>query len=295
MVAVSSNDEIRGVLCGGGLGTRVWPASKVANKHLLPLGVSVPMVVFPLLTLEKAGIRNACVISGPEHSGDFNLFLGDGKVHYPLTAQDKEQGTIEPYEKMIDLSLMTKVQAEPGGIAQAVLLAEDFVDGRPFVVILGDNVLIGDINQHIEEFRKNPDKGRILVKEVNNPQHYGIAVFDENWHLRNIIEKPEKPPTNLAVIGVYMYPPDVFEIIKDLRPSARGELEITDVNRALLEQGRLECDKFEGIWADAGEHQWSLFEVGISLAKNWDRVIELYPSLRDIEPPPEEVLATLAP
>lgn len=291
---VKDEVDIIGVGLFGGLGTRIDPASRSTNKHLNPVGVSIPMAVFPLLTLQNAGINKVCLITGGGHSGHFSQLLGEGQLRYLPTKEEKENNITPP--AIVDLSVMFKVQDKPGGISEAILLAENFVGDNPFVVILGDNILIGDISPHIQGFRENPDKARILLYQVDHPEHYGIAVIDESGDLAEIIEKPtpekgyDTPPSNFAVIGVYMYPPDAFDKIRSLKRSERGELEVTDLNQMYLEEGRLEWGIFEGTWIDAGEHQWSLVEAGIMLAENWDVVIAHYPTLCRIAPPPQDLL-----
>lgn len=224
---------MKGVLLAGGTGSRLRPLTYVTNKHLLPV-YDRPMIFWSLETLRSAGIEDVLLISGPNHAGHFLNLLGSGKKH----------GVKITYE----------VQDEAGGIAQAMGLAEDFADEGPVAVMLGDNILENDVEKYVRSFAENPQGAKIFLTKVDNPEWYGIAEF-EGDKLKKIIEKPKpgKAPTNLAVIGLYLYDGDVFETVKTLKPSARGELEITDVNNAYLKVGRLQHAILDGWWADAGE------------------------------------------
>src|SRR3989344_2191707 len=197
--------SMKGIILAGGLGTRLMPATKITNKHLL-IVYNKPMVLFPLEKLLNAGIKEIMIISGPEHSGHFLRLLGSGK----------DYGVRFTYE----------VQNEPGGIAQALGLAEDFADQEPVAVILGDNIFQDDFSTTIKSFQGG---GHIFLKEVEDAHRFGVAEV-KGEKVVAIEEKPKKPKSNLAVTGLYLYDPSVFEVIRTLKPSGRGELEITDVN-----------------------------------------------------------------
>jgi len=222
--------EIRGVVLAGGKGTRLGELTKVTNKHLLPVG-PYPMVYHPLKKLVAAGIKDILLVSGTEHMGDFVELLGSGGAHR--------------------CSLTYRVQDEAGGIAQALGLAELFCRGARAVVILGDNIFQGSLKPIIEAASARPNDAWIGIQAVPDPGRYGVAELDGNRVL-SIEEKPKNPKSNFAVIGIYIYPPDVYEVIKTLKPSGRGELEITDVNNYYLQQGRLGSSVLEGYWTDAG-------------------------------------------
>jgi glucose-1-phosphate thymidylyltransferase len=223
---------MKGVVLAGGLGTRLWPLTKITNKHLLPV-YGKPMIYYPLECLVGAGITDIMIVTGGTSAGDFIRLLENGeefglsRLHYAY-------------------------QKGEGGIAEALGLAREFVDDRKVCVVLGDNILERSIRPAVEAFEAQAGGAKIFLKEVANPRAYGIAEI-EGERIVRIIEKPERPPTNLAVIGVYMYPPDVFEVIERLEPSARGELEITDVNNHYIEAGAMAYEVVEGWWADAGE------------------------------------------
>jgi len=223
---------MKGVVLAGGLGTRLYPLTKITNKHLLPV-YSKPMIYYPLECLVTAGITDITIVTGGTSAGDFIRLLENGeafglsRLHYAY-------------------------QKGEGGIAEALGLAREFVAGEKVCVILGDNILERSIRPAVVAFEEQAEGARIFLKEVANPQAYGIAEIAGDRIVR-IIEKPDRPPTNLAVIGLYMYPPDVFDVIDHLEPSARGELEITDVNNHYVEAGTLGYEVVEGWWADAGE------------------------------------------
>ena len=223
---------MKGVVLAGGLGTRLYPLTKITNKHLLPV-YDEPMIYYPIKSLVEAGIEDIMIVCGGNHAGEFLRLLGNGKEfglkHLNYTYQERE-----------------------GGIAEALGLCEHFVDGDKVVVFLGDNIIGASLRDIVKEFENQGDGARILLKEVDDPTDYGVARFDEHGNLVEIIEKPKQPPSNYAVVGVYMYDPEVFDIIKTLKPSARGELEITDVNNAYLSRGKLQYSILEGFWADAG-------------------------------------------
>jgi len=221
---------IRGVILAGGKGTRLGELTKVTNKHLLPVG-PYPMVYHPLKKLTGAGLTDILLVSGTEHMGDFVELLGSGKDH--------------------GCRLTYRVQDEAGGIAQALGLAELFCTGSRACVLLGDNIFAAPLTPMLADAEAKPDWAWIGLKEVHAPGRYGVAELSGDRVIA-IEEKPADPKSNFAVIGIYVYPPDVFEVIKTLKPSRRGELEITDVNNFYLQQGRMGCSKLDGYWTDAG-------------------------------------------
>jgi glucose-1-phosphate thymidylyltransferase len=222
---------MRGVILAGGLGTRLRPLTTITNKHLLPV-YDRPMIYYPIQTLVNAGIRDILLVTGGGNSGDFLRLLGNGKAfgleHLNYTYQEGE-----------------------GGIADALRLARYFAGGEKVVVVLGDNIIEGNIRAAVAAFRRQPRGARILLKEVPDPQRFGVPVFEGN-RIVAIEEKPAHPRSPFAVTGIYMYDPDVFTIIETLEPSTRGELEITDVNNAYIARGTLEYDTLDGWWTDAG-------------------------------------------
>ena len=237
---------MKGVILAGGLGTRLRPLTSITNKHLLPV-YNKPMVYYPIQMLVDAGIRDIMVVTGDNSAGDFLRLLGNGE-EFGLSR------------------INYAYQKGEGGIAEALGLARDFCDDEQMVVVLGDNILEKGIAKGVEAFAKQPRGARIFLKSVEHPWEYGIAEVDGRKIVR-IIEKPKDPPSNLAVIGVYMYPPDVFEIVDALEPSARGELEITDVNNAYIERGEMEYEVVDGWWMDAGEDHEALLRANIQVAR----------------------------
>ena len=222
--------ELRGVILAGGRGTRLGELTKVTNKHLLPVG-PYPMIYHPLKKLVGAGIREILLVSGTEHMGDFVELLGSGREH--------------------DCHLTYRVQDEAGGIAQALGLAEFFCRDARCVVILGDNIFLDSLPPLLAEANAQANFAWLALKKVPDPGRYGVAELRDD-RVANIEEKPSKPKSDYAVAGIYVYPPDVFAFIKTLKPSRRGELEITDVNRHYLKRGRLGYSILEGYWTDAG-------------------------------------------
>jgi glucose-1-phosphate thymidylyltransferase len=220
----------RGVILAGGKGTRLGELTKVTNKHLLPVG-PYPMVYHPLKKMTGAGLTDLLLVSGTEHMGDFVELLGSGKDH--------------------GCRLTYRVQDEAGGIAQALGLAELFCHGVRSLVILGDNIFYDSLKEYVAAANQKPDWAWVLLKQVPDPQRYGVAEVRGDA-IVSIEEKPKKPKSDYAVAGIYLYPPDVFSVVKTLKPSARGELEITDVNRYYLEKGRLGHTLLQGYWTDAG-------------------------------------------
>ncbi len=221
---------IRGVILAGGKGTRMGELTKVTNKHLLPVG-PYPMVYHPLKKLTGAGLTDILLVSGTEHMGDFIELLGSGKDH--------------------GCRLTYRVQDEAGGIAQALGLAELFCTDSRSCVLLGDNIFQASLKPMLEAAAAKPDWAWIGLKEVHDPGRYGVAELGGE-RVIGIEEKPKEPKSNLAVVGIYIYPPDVFSVIKTLKPSGRGELEITDVNNYYLKSGRMGYSTLDGYWTDAG-------------------------------------------
>ncbi len=237
--------NLKGVILAGGTGSRLRPLTKVTNKHLLAVG-SKPMIFYPLEKLKSAGIEDIMVVTGVEHMGDVVNLLGSGR----------DYGCRFTY----------RVQDEAGGIAQALDLAEGFCGDDRLAVVLGDNVFKNSLKPYAHRFM-NQDKGaRIVLKKVPDPQRFGVAEIDDHRVLK-INEKPSKPQTDLAVTGIYFYDSQVFDIIKTLDYSDRGELEITDVNNAYINKGELQFDIMDGWWSDAGTFE-SLTKVNELVAKD---------------------------
>ncbi|WP_336762284.1 sugar phosphate nucleotidyltransferase [Paenibacillus sp. USHLN196] len=223
---------MKGIILAGGTGSRLFPLTKVTNKHLLPVG-KYPMIFHPIYKLKLAGLTDIMVITGKEHMGEVVNLLGSGN----------EMG----------VSFTYRVQDEAGGIAQALGLAEQFVGDDQLVVILGDNVFADDITAFVDNFREQQAGAKILIQYVPDPSRFGVPEL-EGEKIISIEEKPQHPKSSYAVTGIYMFDHHVFDIIRTLRPSDRGELEITDVNNAYIKQGVLTYDILEGWWTDAGTH-----------------------------------------
>ncbi len=221
---------MKGIILAGGTGSRLFPLTKVTNKHLLPVG-NKPMILHPIEKLVSAGITEILVVTGVEHMGDVVTLLGSGK----------DFGAQFTY----------RVQDQAGGIAQALGLAEAFCHGDKSVVILGDNMFFDSLTPFVTAFRDQSKGAKILLKEVKDPQRFGVAELSGS-KIVGIEEKPKNPKTNLAVTGIYFYDGKVFEIIRTLKPSGRGELEITDVNNAYVRNGSMTYDTLKGEWTDAG-------------------------------------------
>lgn len=222
---------MKGVILAGGLGTRLHPLTKVTNKHLLPV-YDKPMIYYPIQALVNAGIRDILLVTGGNSAGDFLRLLGNGKEfglqHFNYTYQEGE-----------------------GGIAAALHLAEYFVNREPVCVVLGDNIIEKNIIAAARAYEKQGGGAQIILKEVKDPQRFGVPVFKKDRIVR-IDEKPKDPESPFAVIGVYFYDHEVFDIIRTLKPSARGELEISDVNNAYIERGKMTWALLDGWWTDAG-------------------------------------------
>jgi glucose-1-phosphate thymidylyltransferase len=222
--------DLKGVVLAGGTGSRLMPLTKVTNKHLLPVGQK-PMVYYPIEKLTSIGIEEILVVTGIEHMGDVVSLLGSGKA--------------------FGCRFTYKVQDEAGGIAQALGMAEDFTGGRRLVVILGDNIFQSSLKSYAKKFMAQKSGARILLKQMPNPQRFGVAELS-GGKVISIEEKPKKPKSDYVVTGIYFYDAAVFDIIRALRPSARGELEITHVNDAYIAKGELAYDILDGWWTDAG-------------------------------------------
>jgi glucose-1-phosphate thymidylyltransferase len=222
---------MKGVVLAGGLGTRLRPLTAVTNKHLLPV-YDQPMIYYPIQTLVNAGIQDIMIVTGGNSAGDFLKLLGNGKAfglkHLNYTYQEGE-----------------------GGIAAALSLVEHFAAGEPVCVVLGDNIIENNICKAVRSYRHQGGGAKILLKKVDDPQRFGVPELDGDRVLR-IEEKPRAPKSDYAVIGIYMYDAEVFKFIRQLKPSARGELEITDVNNAYIERDEMSWNELDGWWTDAG-------------------------------------------
>jgi len=222
---------MKGIVLAGGTGSRLFPLTKITNKHLLPI-YDKPMIYYPIQTLVDAGIKEILLVTGGRNSGDFLRLLANGKEfglkHLNYTYQEGE-----------------------GGIADALSLAEHFADGEKICVILGDNIIEKNVRAAAEDFEKQKSGAKILLKQVTDAQRFGVAEI-QNGRVVGIEEKPEKPKSNYAVTGIYMYDETVFEKVQKLVPSRRGELEITDVNNAYIREGTMTFSYLDGWWTDAG-------------------------------------------
>ena len=237
---------MKGVILAGGLGTRLMPLTRITNKHLLPV-FNQPMIFYPIRTLVAAGVRELMIVTGGKNVADFPRLLGNGKAFgLPRIQYTHQTGN--------------------GGIADALRLCERFADGDKIVVMLGDNIIEKNIRPGITAFRKQKRGARIYLKAVNHPQAYGVAELKGD-HISNIVEKPKRPKSNYAVVGIYMYDATVFDVIRTLKPSARGELEITDVNNAYLRRGELQYEILDGWWADAGGSPEQLLQTSLLVAR----------------------------
>jgi glucose-1-phosphate thymidylyltransferase len=236
---------MKGVILAGGLGTRLLPLTRITNKHLLPV-FDRPMIFYPLQALITAGVRDIMLVTGGPHAGDFLRLLGNGRefglAHLNYTYQEGE-----------------------GGIAAALSLAEHFADGDRLCVILGDNLIEGTIARAVERFARQACGARIILKEVPDAERFGVAELRDG-RVVSIEEKPVRPKSHYAVTGIYLYDERVFDVIRTLRPSGRGELEITDVNNWYLERGELACELLDGWWTDAGTFE-SLHRAGNLVAE----------------------------
>lgn len=219
---------MKGIILSGGSGTRLSPLTKMTSKQLLPI-YNRPMIYYPLNTLLKAGIKDILIIIAPDHAGNYLNLLGSGR----------EFGAKFTYE----------IQDEPRGLAEAFIIAESFLDDENVAMILGDNIFEDDFSEDIKSFEKG---GRIFAKKVPDPERFGVVEFDEDKKVISIEEKPENPKSNYAIPGMYIFDNRVSEIAKNVKPSERGELEITEIHNAYLEMGELDVRTFDGDWVDAG-------------------------------------------
>ena len=241
---------MKGIILAGGTGTRLYPLTTVTNKHLLPIGKE-PMIYHSIKQLVSADITSILVVTSKEHMGDVVNLLGSGKD--------------------FGCDLTYKVQEKAGGIAHALALAENFSNGENIAVILGDNIFEYSIKPYKDNFLKQKEGARVLLKEVGDPERYGIAALDE-YHVLSIEEKPNNPKTNFAVVGMYFYDNKVFNIIKTLEPSERGELEITSVNNAYIKLNELKYDIVKGRWTDAGTFE-SIIDASEILNSNNNEIL----------------------
>jgi glucose-1-phosphate thymidylyltransferase len=238
---------MKGIVLAGGLGKRLEPLTRITNKHLLPV-YNRPMIYYPIMTLVEAGIKDIMIVTGGNNAGDFLKLLGNGAEfglkHINYTYQRGE-----------------------GGIAQALGLCEHFADGEKIVVILGDNVIEKSIKKYVDKFKRQSSGARILIKKVSDPQRFGVVQF-EGRKIIAIEEKPKRPKSQYIVTGIYMYDSSVFDIIKTLKPSKRGELEITDVNNTYIRRGNLYYDILTGWWTDCGLPE-TLYRATTLVRKKW--------------------------
>ena len=244
---------MKGIVLAGGLGSRLRPLTAVTNKHLLPV-YNKPMIYYPIQTLVDAGIKDILIVTGGNSAGDFLKLLKNGKdfglKHLNYTYQEGE-----------------------GGIADALALAEDFADGEPICVVLGDNLIEGNICAAVRAYRHQGGGAKILLKQVHDPQRFGVPELDGRRVVR-IEEKPKEPKSDYAVIGIYMYDASVFEIVRTLEPSGRGELEITDVNNAYITRDEMTWDELAGWWTDAGTFE-SLLSASQLVAQSGANLMEV--------------------
>jgi len=222
---------MKGVVLAGGLGTRLYPLTKVTNKHLLPV-YDKPMIYYPIQCLVNAGITDIMIVTGGNSAGHFLQLLGNG-AEFGLK------------------DLAYTYQQGEGGIADALKLAEHFIEGDKVCVVLGDNIIEGNIKKGVADFVRQERGAKIMLKEVEDPERFGVATLHDG-RVTKIVEKPKHPETNLAVIGIYMFDGQVWDIIRGLRPSERGEFEITDVNNAYIQRGQMTAEVLKGWWTDAG-------------------------------------------
>jgi glucose-1-phosphate thymidylyltransferase len=246
-------NRVKGVVLAGGLGTRVRPLTAVTNKHLLPV-YDQPMIYYPIQTLVNAGITDIMIVTGGNSAGDFLKLLGNGKAfglkHLNYSYQEGE-----------------------GGIAEALSLVEHFAAGDPVCVVLGDNIIEGNIRNAVRTYRHQGGGAKIILKRVTDPQRFGVPELAGRNVLR-IEEKPKEPKSEFAVIGIYMYDSDVYDIIRTLKPSGRGELEITDVNNAYIDRGEMTWEELAGWWTDAGTFE-SLLRASNLVAETGANKLEL--------------------
>ncbi len=240
---------MKGIILAGGSGSRLWPITKGISKQLMPI-YDKPMIYYPLSTLMQAGIKDILIINTPEEQDGFKRLLGDGSQW--------------------GINLTYAIQPSPDGLAQAFIIGEDFIGDDKVALILGDNIFHGDTMDDSLKECTNPDGGVVFAYEVSDPERYGVVAFDENGNATDIQEKPEKPKSNFAVVGLYFYDNDVIEIAKNVKPSPRGELEISDINAEYLRRGKLQVKTLErgDVWLDTGTIQ------SLTDASDYVRVIQ---------------------
>ena len=235
---------IKGVVLAGGKGTRLWPVTKVAGKHFLPVG-DKPIIYYPILTLQKAGVKDILIVCGPEHTEQYVKLLGTGKE--------------------FGVNLFYTIQVEPVGIAHGLGLAKSFSDGKKVALILGDNIFGDSFEKEFADFDKKDKGAAVVLKQVLDPERFGVAKF-KNQKVERVIEKPKNPPSDWAVTGLYLYDNRVFDVVKALKPSDRGEYEITDVNNWYIREGSMDFIKAKKYWIDAGTFD-SLHQANILIRK----------------------------
>jgi glucose-1-phosphate thymidylyltransferase len=252
---------MKGLVAAGGNATRLGEITRVVNKHLLPVG-AWPMIYYPLQLLQLAGVREVLIVTGQGHAGQLIDLLGNGQL--------PKRGS---HDVLFDLDLTYKVQVEAGGIAQVVGMAESFAGDDKLVVCLGDNIFEYAEVTAMRSFAEGGDGAAVFVKDVPDPERFGVVVYGDEGRVTDVVEKAgvvdmryETPPSSDAVVGLYCYSPDVFDLIRGLQPSSRGELEITDVNRHYAEQGTLAAHRVTGWWEDAGTQE-SLPEIGALISR----------------------------
>lgn len=238
---------MKGIILAGGLGTRLYPLTKVTNKCLLPV-YDRPMIHWPIQTLVNSGIKDILLVCGGNAAGEFLRILGNGEefglkhIHYTY-------------------------QKEASGIAHALGLAEEFAKDEPICVVLADNVLEDNLSKEVEDFRQNPEGARIFLTRVDHPEWYGVVDADNEGNVLEIVEKPKQPKTNLIAVGVYMYDSGVWPLINGLKPSKRNELEITDLNNEYLKRGKLKATVLKGKWMDCGESLEGYHQAQVAVAE----------------------------
>lgn len=241
---------MKGVILAGGTGSRLYPLTKVMNKHVLPVGEK-PMIFHPIERMIESGIEDIMIISGTSHMDAIFNLLGSGS----------EFGCTFTY----------KVQDKPNGIGGALLLCENFVGDDSCLVILGDNIFTCNLSDHVRKYENSVKNGCIVfLREVSDPHRYGVATLDKNNHLVKITEKPKKPDSNLCITGVYIYDNEVFDIIKKTKPSQRGEIEITDINNEYIKRKKSKFFLLDGMWTDAGT--WESYKTANDFFYNSDEV-----------------------
>jgi len=240
---------MKGIVLAGGTATRLGELTRITNKHLLPIA-DYPMIYYPLKALEGAGIQEVCLVTGKDHASRFIELLGDGQV---VDRQGK---------KVFDLDITYRMQARPGGIAEAISLAKNFAGNDKVVVVLGDNIFQYPLTKYVQKFNEQKQGGRILLWKPENASAYGVPTIDETTQkIIEIQEKPREPKSPYAVIGVYMLDSEVFSYLDNIAPSTRGEMEVTDLLNEYIKYSVLEYDFLDGWWRDAGQSQRELYEI----------------------------------